>query len=61
MNNCNCPLDGGPSIGPSLATVCGGTQFILFMGVLEAFLRTQCDIDDPCRKAKVLHSNFKFL
>lgn len=50
---CNCPFDGGPSMGPSLATACGGSQFLLFMGVLEAFLRTQCDINDPCRKAKV--------
>lgn len=42
---CNCPMT---PPGPTLAATCGGPQFMLFMGLLEVFLRSQCDLEDPC-------------
>ncbi|KAL3271400.1 hypothetical protein HHI36_021881 [Cryptolaemus montrouzieri] len=42
---CNCP---GTQPGPTLASTCGGVQYMLFMGLLEVFLRSQCDLEDPC-------------
>lgn len=48
---CDCPV--GPPIGPTLASTCGGGQFMLFMGLLEVFLRSQCDLEDPCGRPKV--------
>lgn len=51
MALCDCPV--GPPIGPTLASTCGGGQFMLFMGLLEVFLRSQCDLEDPCGRPKV--------
>lgn len=48
---CQCPI--GLSQGPTLATLCGGSQFMLFMGLLEVFIRSQCDLEDPCNRPKV--------
>lgn len=48
MSTCNCQA--GPPVGPTLASVCGGGPFMLFMGLLEVFIRSQCDLDDPCRR-----------
>ncbi|KAH1011842.1 hypothetical protein HUJ04_001123 [Dendroctonus ponderosae] len=45
MANCNCPVT---QPGPTLASTCGGVPFMLFMGLLEVFLRSQCDLEDPC-------------
>ncbi|KAJ8949205.1 hypothetical protein NQ318_021698 [Aromia moschata] len=42
---CNCPVT---QPGPTLASTCGGGPFMLFMGLLEVFLRSQCDLEDPC-------------
>ncbi|XP_018568199.1 glucose dehydrogenase [FAD, quinone] [Anoplophora glabripennis] len=42
---CNCPVT---QPGPTLAATCGGAQYMLFMGLLEVFLRSQCDLEDPC-------------
>lgn len=42
---CNCPVS---QPGPTLAATCGGGAFMLFMGLLEVFLRSQCDLEDPC-------------
>ncbi|XP_022902933.1 glucose dehydrogenase [FAD, quinone]-like [Onthophagus taurus] len=42
---CNCPIT---QPGPTLASTCGGAPFMLFMGLLEVFLRSQCDLEDPC-------------
>ncbi|KAJ8939715.1 hypothetical protein NQ314_011001 [Rhamnusium bicolor] len=42
---CNCPVT---QPGPTLASTCGGAQYMLFMGLLEVFLRSQCDLEDPC-------------
>lgn len=42
---CNCPVT---QPGPTLAATCGGAPFMLFMGLLEVFLRSQCDLEDPC-------------
>lgn len=36
MSNCNCPVT---QPGPTLASTCGGVPFMLFMGLLEVFLR----------------------
>ncbi|XP_014208424.1 glucose dehydrogenase [FAD, quinone] [Copidosoma floridanum] len=46
--SCNCPLTS--AIGPTLASTCGGASFMLFMGLLEVFLRSQCDLEDPCNR-----------
>ncbi|KAK9721326.1 GMC oxidoreductase [Popillia japonica] len=43
--SCNCPVT---QPGPTLASTCGGAPFMLFMGLLEVFLRSQCDLEDPC-------------
>ena len=51
MATCDCPV--GAPIGPTLASTCGGSQFMLFMGLLEVFLRSQCDLEDPCGRPKV--------
>lgn len=52
MAVCDCPI--GVPTGPTLATLCGGSQFMLFMGLLEVFIRSQCDLEDPCGRPKVL-------
>ncbi|XP_025205894.1 glucose dehydrogenase [FAD, quinone] isoform X2 [Melanaphis sacchari] len=44
-SGCNCPVT---QPGPTLASTCGGSAFMLFMGLLEVFIRSQCDIEDPC-------------
>ncbi|XP_046964152.1 glucose dehydrogenase [FAD, quinone] [Vanessa cardui] len=46
---CNCPMS---QPGPTLAATCGGGAFMLFMGLLEVFLRSQCDLEDPCGRAQ---------
>lgn len=46
---CDC-LVGVPT-GPTLASTCGGSAFMLFMGLLEVFIRSQCDLEDPCGRA----------
>lgn len=51
MTVCECPV--GPPVGPTLAATCGGSSFMLFMGLLEVFLRSQCDLEDPCGRPKV--------
>ncbi|KAK7588146.1 hypothetical protein V9T40_005391 [Parthenolecanium corni] len=47
--SCNCPAT---EPGPTLANACGGTAFMVFMGLLEVFIRSQCDIEDPCSRPK---------
>lgn len=42
---CNCTA---PFIGPSLTDTCGAGAFVVFMGMLDMFLRKQCDLADPC-------------
>ncbi|XP_036334521.1 glucose dehydrogenase [FAD, quinone]-like, partial [Rhagoletis pomonella] len=48
-SHCGCPVTS--PLTPSLATTCGGSAYALFMGVLEVFLLSQCDIEDPCGRA----------
>lgn len=55
MAVCDCPV--GASSGPTLASTCGGSQFMLFMGLLEVFIRSQCDLEDPCGRASPRVSN----
>ncbi|GAB0100510.1 glucose dehydrogenase [Sergentomyia squamirostris] len=50
MPLCDCPV--GPPVGPTLASACGGSGFMLFMGLLEVFLRSQCDLEDPCNRPR---------
>lgn len=50
MSVCDCPV--GPPVGPTLASGCGGGPFMLFMGLLEVFIRSQCDLEDPCGRPK---------
>lgn len=49
MSACECPV--GVATGPTLAATCGGSAFMLFMGLLEVFIRSQCDLEDPCGRA----------
>lgn len=55
MVTCDCAI-GGASAGQTLASLCGGGQFMLFMGLLEVFIRSQCDLEDPCNRPKPLTS-----
>ncbi|CAH1975010.1 unnamed protein product [Acanthoscelides obtectus] len=50
---CNCPVT---EPGPTLASTCGGAPYMLFMGLLEVFLRSQCDIEDPCSRLRETQS-----
>ncbi|XP_077298009.1 glucose dehydrogenase [FAD, quinone]-like [Arctopsyche grandis] len=38
--------------GPSMANSCGGGNFVVFMTILEAFIRGRCDLSDPCNRVK---------
>lgn len=58
MAVCDCPV--GASSGPTLASTCGGSQFMLFMGLLEVFIRSQCDLEDPCGRASPRVRAIKF-
>ena len=51
MVTCDCPVTAA-SAGQTLASLCGGGQFMLFMGLLEVFIRSQCDLEDPCNRPK---------
>ena len=48
-DTCDCVV--GVPAGPTLAATCGGSAFMLFMGLLEVFIRSQCDLEDPCGRA----------
>lgn len=52
---CDCPMS---QPGPTLAATCGGGAFMLFMGLLEVFLRSQCDLEDPCGRAQVCSHSY---
>jgi choline dehydrogenase len=51
MVTCDCPIS-AVSTGPTLSSLCGGGPFMLFMGLLEVFIRSQCDLEDPCNRPK---------
>nr|CAD7425103.1 unnamed protein product [Timema monikensis] len=58
---CNCPVS---QPGPTLASTCGGSAFMLFMGLLEVFIRSQCDLEDPCGRPEsrsVLDPEYDFI
>ncbi|KAI4467854.1 glucose-methanol-choline gmc oxidoreductase [Holotrichia oblita] len=44
---CGC---NSPYIGPSLANTCGGNSFILFMTLLDSFIRRTCDLSQICER-----------
>lgn len=39
-----------PFLGPSLAQVCPGTQFLVFMTILDNFIRTKQDVSKLCQR-----------
>ncbi|CAK1541633.1 unnamed protein product [Leptosia nina] len=45
---CPCPMS---EYGPSMASHCG-SQFMVFMTILEAFVNGRCDLVDPCNRVK---------
>lgn len=45
--NCGCAA---PYIGPSLASTCNGGMFILFMSLLDTFIRNKCDLSEICQR-----------
>ncbi|XP_076257914.1 glucose dehydrogenase [FAD, quinone]-like [Rhynchophorus ferrugineus] len=45
--NCGCAET---YIGPPLTNTCGGGAFIVFMGLLDAFVRKKCDISEICER-----------
>lgn len=61
---CDCPLI---YQAPQLANFCGQgnvTPYIVFMGIVELYLRLRCDIEDPCRRIPskpITRSSFDFI
>ncbi|XP_054280675.1 glucose dehydrogenase [FAD, quinone]-like [Macrosteles quadrilineatus] len=51
---CNCSVF---LPGPSIAPPCGSAS-LTFMSLLQVFLRSQCDIEDPCRRVESIDSPF---
>ncbi|CAH4027729.1 unnamed protein product [Pieris brassicae] len=47
-DSCPCPLR---EYGPSIASVCG-SQFMLFMSILESYVNGRCDLVDPCNRVR---------
>jgi glucose dehydrogenase (acceptor) len=47
--DCGCAA---PYIGPSLDRTCGGGSFILFMSLLDTFIRNKCDLSDICGRVR---------
>ncbi|KAJ8963250.1 hypothetical protein NQ318_018716 [Aromia moschata] len=43
--DCGCAA---PYIGPPLDNTCGGAPFVLFMALLDTFIRKKCDISEIC-------------
>ncbi|KAF5269112.1 hypothetical protein FQA39_LY08782 [Lamprigera yunnana] len=48
---CGCAT---PYIGPSLTYTCGGSAFVIFMSLLDSFIRNKCDLSDMCNRVKPL-------
>lgn len=49
----DCGCQGG-ELGPSLAETCGGGAFILFMTMLNTFIKNKCDLSDACGRVRPL-------
>lgn len=45
---CGCAAP--PHIGPPLDQTCGGGSFILFMTLLDTFIRNKCDLSEICQR-----------
>ncbi|XP_017775312.1 PREDICTED: glucose dehydrogenase [FAD, quinone]-like [Nicrophorus vespilloides] len=39
-------------MGPSLANTCGGGSFVLFMTLLDTFIRNRCDLSEVCSRVR---------
>ncbi|XP_043478006.1 glucose dehydrogenase [FAD, quinone]-like isoform X2 [Leptopilina heterotoma] len=50
MNCSYCPLPVTSHV--TLASSCGGSAFLLFMGLLETYIQRQCDLEDPCHRIR---------
>ena len=49
--SCNCTLEGSVPTTPILASTCTNVPTIfLFMNILDTYIRSVCDIDDPCNR-----------
>lgn len=46
-----CPCE-APNVGPALDQSCGAGSFLVFMSLLDTFLRKQCDLLDPCDRVR---------
>lgn len=49
------PLCPEPYLGPSLAQVCPGSQFLTFMTLLDALVRSQESVSQTCERIKPLN------
>lgn len=47
--DCGCTTE---YIGPSLENTCGGGAFLLFMSLLDTFIRNKCDLSELCQRVK---------
>ncbi|KAK5648469.1 hypothetical protein RI129_003361 [Pyrocoelia pectoralis] len=45
--DCGCSA---PYLGPSLENTCGGGSFVIFMSLLDTFIRNKCDLSDICNR-----------
>lgn len=46
---CGCEV---PYLGPSLEKTCGGGSFLLFMSILDTFIRNRCDLSEVCERVR---------
>lgn len=46
------PSCSGPYLGPSLAQVCPGSQYLTFMTILDTLVRSQDTISQLCERVK---------
>ncbi|CAH0551850.1 unnamed protein product [Brassicogethes aeneus] len=46
--DCNCRY----YVGPSLANTCGGSAYVLFMTLLDTFIRNKCDLSEICQRVQ---------
>ncbi|KAF7277723.1 hypothetical protein GWI33_009270 [Rhynchophorus ferrugineus] len=49
MANCDCEL---PYIAPSIVDTCSGSQYVVFMSLVDVIIRYVCAISDPCGRVQ---------
>ncbi|XP_074026102.1 glucose dehydrogenase [FAD, quinone] [Leptinotarsa decemlineata] len=45
-----CGCETSTYYGPSFTTACPGSSFFFFMSLVDAIIRSMCDLNDPCRR-----------